>query len=145
MPAHKPMSVRISATGLAEGGITGNDAWSSAAVRRGGVDLVDVSPDRRARRPAGYGRMFQTPFSEQVRTSAVATMCVGNITTSISQYILAAGRADLVALAGRIWSTLVHAESRGLVRAERYSAHAISAARSRFSATGVRDRRISTI
>jgi anthraniloyl-CoA monooxygenase len=44
--------------------------------------------------------MFQTPFSEQVRNEArVATMCVGNITTSDQvNTILAAGRADLVAL-----------------------------------------------
>jgi anthraniloyl-CoA monooxygenase len=44
--------------------------------------------------------MFQTPFSEQVRNEArVATMCVGNITTADQvNTILAAGRADLVAL-----------------------------------------------
>src|SRR3989337_3552345 len=44
--------------------------------------------------------MFQTPFSEQVRSEArVATRCVGNITTSDQvNTILAAGRADLVAL-----------------------------------------------
>ena len=47
-----------------------------------------------------YGRMFQTPFSDQVRNEArVATMCVGNITTADQvNTILAAGRADLVAL-----------------------------------------------
>ena len=44
--------------------------------------------------------MFQTPFSDQVRNEAhVATMCVGNITTADQvNTILAAGRADLVAL-----------------------------------------------
>jgi anthraniloyl-CoA monooxygenase len=44
--------------------------------------------------------MFQTPFSDQVRNEArVATMCVGNITTADqANTILAAGRADLVAL-----------------------------------------------
>ena len=48
-----------------------------------------------------YGRMFQTPFSDQIRNEArVATMCVGNITTADQvNTILAAGRADLVALA----------------------------------------------
>ena len=47
-----------------------------------------------------YGRMFQTPFSDQIRNEArVATMCVGNITTADQvNTILAAGRADLVAL-----------------------------------------------
>jgi anthraniloyl-CoA monooxygenase len=47
-----------------------------------------------------YGRMFQTPFAEQIRNEArMATMCVGNITTPDQvNSILAAGRADLVAL-----------------------------------------------
>jgi anthraniloyl-CoA monooxygenase len=101
-PAHKPMSVRISATDWAEGGITGDDAVAIArAFGEAGVDLVDVSTGQTVRdaQPI-YGRMFQTPFSEQVRNEArVATMCVGNITTSDqANTILAAGRADLVAL-----------------------------------------------
>ncbi|CCE00622.1 bifunctional salicylyl-CoA 5-hydroxylase/oxidoreductase [Bradyrhizobium sp. STM 3809] len=101
-PAHKPMSVRISATDWAEGGITGDDAVLIArAFGEAGVDLVDVSTGQTVReaRPI-YGRMFQTPFSDQVRNEAhVATMCVGNITTADQvNTILAAGRADLVAL-----------------------------------------------
>jgi anthraniloyl-CoA monooxygenase len=101
-PAHKPMSVRISATDWAEGGITGDDAVVIArAFAEAGVDLVDVSTGQTVHdaQPV-YGRMFQTPFSEQVRNEArVATMCVGNITTSDQvNTILAAGRADLVAL-----------------------------------------------
>src|SRR5204863_4324745 len=101
-PAHKPMSVRISATDWAEGGITGDDAVAIArAFAEVGVDLVDVSTGQTVRdaQPV-YGRMFQTPFSDQVRNEArVATMCVGNITTSDQvNTILAAGRADLVAL-----------------------------------------------
>jgi anthraniloyl-CoA monooxygenase len=101
-PAHKPMSVRISATDWAEGGITGDDAVAVArAFGEAGVDLIDVSTGQTVRdaQPI-YGRMFQTPFSEQVRNEArVATMCVGNITTSDQiNTILAAGRADLVAL-----------------------------------------------
>jgi len=101
-PAHKPMSVRISATDWAEGGITGDDAVLVArAFAEAGVDLVDVSTGQTVRdaRPI-YGRMFQTPFSDQVRNEArVATMCVGNITTADQiNTILAAGRADLVAL-----------------------------------------------
>ncbi len=93
------MSVRISATDWAEGGITGDDAVGIArAFAEAGVDLVDVSTGQTsARRPAGYGRMFQTPFSDQVRNEArVATMCVGNITTADQvNTIVAAGRADL--------------------------------------------------
>jgi anthraniloyl-CoA monooxygenase len=101
-PAHKPTSVRISATDWAEGGITGDDAVQIArAFGEAGVDLVDVSTGQTVRdaQPV-YGRMFQTPFSEQVRNEArVATMCVGNITTADQiNTILAAGRADLVAL-----------------------------------------------
>ena len=102
-PAHKPMSVRISATDWAAGGITGDDAVAVArAFGEAGVDLVDVSTGQTVRdaQPI-YGRMFQTPFSDQVRNEArVATMCVGNITTADQvNTILAAGRADLVALA----------------------------------------------
>ncbi|MDE2377310.1 bifunctional salicylyl-CoA 5-hydroxylase/oxidoreductase [Bradyrhizobium sp.] len=101
-PSHKPMSVRISATDWAEGGITGDDAVEIArAFAEAGVDLVDVSTGQTVRdaQPV-YGRMFQTPFSDQVRNEArVATMCVGNITTADqANTILAAGRADLVAL-----------------------------------------------
>ena len=101
-PAQKPMSVRISATDWAEGGINGDDAVAIArAFGEAGVDLIDVSTGQTVRdaQPV-YGRMFQTPFSEQIRNEArVATMCVGNITTSDQiNTILAAGRADLVAL-----------------------------------------------
>ena len=101
-PAHKPMSVRISATDWAEGGITGDDAVLVArAFAEAGVDLVDVSTGQTVRdaQPI-YGRMFQTPFSDQVRNEArIATMCVGNITAADQvNTILAAGRADLVAL-----------------------------------------------
>ncbi len=101
-PAHKPMSVRLSATDWAEGGLTPEEAVEAArAFARAGADLVDVSTGQTVReaRPV-YGRMFQTPFSDQIRNEArVATMCVGNITTPDQvNTILAAGRADLVAL-----------------------------------------------
>ena len=107
-PAHKPMSVRISATDWAEGGITGDDAVMIArAFAEAGVDLVDVSTGQTVRdaQPI-YGRMFQTPFSEQVRNEArVATMCVGNITTARSgQYHpRRRPRRSGGARAGRIW------------------------------------------
>ncbi|WP_441240973.1 bifunctional salicylyl-CoA 5-hydroxylase/oxidoreductase [Tardiphaga sp. 768_D3_N2_1] len=101
-PAHKPMSVRFSATDWAEGGNTGDDAVEIArAFAEAGVDLADISTGQTVKesRPI-YGRMFQTPFSDQVRNEArVATMCVGNITSADQiNTILAAGRADLVAL-----------------------------------------------
>jgi len=102
-PADKPMSVRVSATDWAEGGLTGDDTVKIAqAFVEHGVDLIDVStgqtvPDAK---PI-FGRMFQTPFAEQVRAEAkVATMAVGAITSADQvNTILAAGRADLVALA----------------------------------------------
>src|SRR3954453_3580474 len=102
-PDEKPMSVRISATDWEEGGLTDDDAGAVARpFEEAGCDLIDVStgqttPDAE---PA-YGRMFQTPFSEQIRNEAgLATMCVGAITTADQvNTIIAAGRADLVALA----------------------------------------------
>lgn len=101
-PADRPMSVRLSATDWQEGGIDGDEATRIArAFADAGVDLVDVSsgqttPDAR---PV-YGRMFQTSFSDQIRNEArVATMAVGSITSADQMNtILAAGRADLVAL-----------------------------------------------
>jgi anthraniloyl-CoA monooxygenase len=101
-PAHKPMSVRISATDWKEGGITGDDAVLIAqAFAEHGCDLIDVSTGQTVHDAAPiYGRMFQTPFAEQIRNEAtLRTMCVGNITSADQvNTILAAGRADLVAL-----------------------------------------------
>ncbi len=101
-PADRPISVRISASDWMEGGITADDAVEIArAFAEAGVDLVDVSSgqtDPRSR-PV-YGRMFQTPFADKIRNEAkVRTMAVGSITgTDQINTILAAGRADLVAL-----------------------------------------------
>ncbi|RKR03758.1 bifunctional salicylyl-CoA 5-hydroxylase/oxidoreductase [Maricaulis maris] len=103
-PADKPMAVRLSATDWVTGqGIDGDDSVAVArAFRELGADLIDVSAGQTspAARPV-YGRMFQTPFSDQIRNSLdCATMAVGNIyETDHVNSILAAGRADLVALA----------------------------------------------
>jgi len=102
-PAHKPMSVRISATDWAgDDGITPADAVLVAeAFAREGADLIDVSAGQTwAGQQPVYGRMFQTPFSDRVRNEAkLATMAVGNIyEPDHANSILAAGRADLVAL-----------------------------------------------
>lgn len=101
-PREKPLSVRISATDWVEGGLSPEDSVAIAeAFAAEGCDLVDVSTGQTdaLSRPI-YGRMFQTPFSDQIRNEAkVATMCVGNITTiDQANTIVAAGRADLVAL-----------------------------------------------
>ncbi len=103
-PQHLPISVRISATDWAEGGNTGEDAVTIAkALHASGADLVDVSTGQTTTdgRPAFYGRMFQTPFADQIRNDGgVPTMAVGNITTADqANTILAAGRADLIVLA----------------------------------------------
>jgi anthraniloyl-CoA monooxygenase len=102
-PAERPMSVRISATDWVEDGVTGADA---VQVARGfvaaGADIVHVSTGQTstAARPV-YGRMYQTPFSDEVRNEArVPTIAVGNITDPDQvNSIIAAGRADLCALA----------------------------------------------
>ncbi|MDB5599261.1 MAG: enoyl-CoA hydratase [Xanthobacteraceae bacterium] len=102
-PDHKPMSVRISATDWVDGGITGEDSVEIARMfKDAGVDMIDVSTGQTVVDSAPiYGRMFQTPFSDQIRNEAgLATMCVGNITSADQiNTIVAAGRADLVALA----------------------------------------------
>ena len=103
-PRDKPMSVRISATDWAEGGMTGEDSVEVArALKEHGADFIDVSTGQTVPhgRPAFYGRMFQTPFADQIRNEVgIRTMAVGNITTADQvNTILAAGRADLVVLA----------------------------------------------
>lgn len=102
-PAERPMSVRISATDWVEGGLDGADAVEIArAFHRAGADIIHVSTGQTSReaRPV-YGRMFQTPFSDRIRNEAgVPTIAVGNITEPDQlNAILAAGRADLCALA----------------------------------------------
>ena len=102
-PQDKPMSVRISATDWVEGALDGVDAVQiGRAFAAAGVDIMDVSAGgtSTAARPV-YGRMFQTPLSDQVRQEAgVATMAVGNIyETDHVNSIIAAGRADLCCLA----------------------------------------------
>lgn len=102
-PEDKPMSARISAADWYPGGLSGDDLVTAARLlKEAGADLIDVStgqtvPDQK---PV-YGRMYQTPFADQVRHEVdIATMTVGNITTPDQvNTILLQGRADLVALA----------------------------------------------
>jgi anthraniloyl-CoA monooxygenase len=98
------MSVRISANDwMGEAGVTPHEAVEIArAFAAAGADLIDVSAGQTwAESQPVYGRMFQTPFSDQIRNEAqVSTMAVGNIyEPDHLNSILAAGRADLVALA----------------------------------------------
>jgi anthraniloyl-CoA monooxygenase len=102
-PAHKPMSVRVSATDWMPDGFDAEDAVDVArALQAEGCDILDVSagqtvPDQRPR----YGRLFQTPFSDRIRLETdLPTMTVGNISSYADvNSILAAGRADLCVLA----------------------------------------------
>ncbi|MFC7734430.1 bifunctional salicylyl-CoA 5-hydroxylase/oxidoreductase [Roseomonas sp. GCM10028921] len=102
-PADRPISVRVSATDWAEGGVTDEETLAIArAFADEGCDLLDVSTGQTVAGSAPhFGRMFQVPWSDLIRNEAkVATICVGSITSADQvNTILAAGRADLVALA----------------------------------------------
>ena len=102
-PADRPMSVRLSATDWVAGGIDGGQSVAIAhAFKAAGADLIDVSAGQVvADQKPVYGRMFQTPFSDRIRNEVgIATMAVGNIVDfDQANGIIAAGRADLVALA----------------------------------------------
>ena len=102
-PAERPMSVRISAHDWVEGGITPDDAVDIArAFKAAGADVIDCSSGQvsKQEKPV-YGRMFQTPFADQVRQEAgIATIAVGAISEADHvNSIIAAGRADLCAVA----------------------------------------------
>jgi anthraniloyl-CoA monooxygenase len=102
-PGDRPMSVRLSATDWADGGITDDETLAVArAFRDAGCDLIDVSTGQTVHDAAPvYGRMFQLPWADMIRNEGgMAVMCVGSITTADQvNTIIAAGRADLVALA----------------------------------------------
>ena len=102
-PKERPISVRISATDWLPGGMTGAEAVVLARwLKEAGADIISVSTGQTMpqARPA-YGRLFQTPYAEQIRLEAnVPTIAVGMISSySDVNSIIAAGRADLVALA----------------------------------------------
>jgi anthraniloyl-CoA monooxygenase len=119
-PNHKPMAVRISASDwLGDAGITPDDAvLIGKAFVAAGADIIDVSAGQTS--PAAepiYGRMFQTPFADQIRNEAgIPTMAVGNIyEIDHVNSIIAAGRADLCCLArphlmDRYWTLRAAAE-----------------------------------
>jgi anthraniloyl-CoA monooxygenase len=102
-PAEKPLSVRVSATDWREGGLDGPDRVAIArAFKAAGCDVIDVSAGQTVsdQQPV-YGRMYQVPFSDEIRNEAgIPTMTVGNIQDADQcNTILAAGRADLCVLA----------------------------------------------
>ena len=102
-PKGKPISVRISASDWIEGGITPDDAVEIArAFKDAGADMIDCSSGQvtKDEKPV-YGRMFQTPFSDQIRNEVgIMTIAVGAIFEADNiNTIIAAGRADLCAVA----------------------------------------------
>ena len=102
-PAARPISVKISATDWADGGVTPEESVEFARrLKAHGCDLVTVSTGQTvAHQHPAYGRLYQTPFSDRIRHEAgIATMTVGAVASYADvNSILAAGRADLCALA----------------------------------------------
>jgi anthraniloyl-CoA monooxygenase len=102
-PREKPISVRISATDWHPEGTSPEDAVRiAAALAAEGADILDVSTGQTV--PEGkptFGRLYQTPFADQIRQEArVPVMTVGNVSSwADANSILVAERADLVLLA----------------------------------------------
>jgi anthraniloyl-CoA monooxygenase len=102
-PSDRPTSVRLSCHDWTEGGNTPADAAIFAAMfKEAGADLIDCSSGQvwKEERPV-YGRLFQTPFADLIRNEVgIETIAVGAISEADHvNSILAAGRADLCALA----------------------------------------------
>jgi anthraniloyl-CoA monooxygenase len=101
-PAHKPMTVRISATDWVQHGIDRDDAVLIArAFAEAGAAAIDVSTGQVSpeEQPA-FGRSYQTPFADMIRNVVkIPTIAVGVISSydDVNSLVLA-GRADLCAL-----------------------------------------------
>jgi anthraniloyl-CoA monooxygenase len=101
-PAERPMSVRLSASDWAEGGLSEADLFAIAkGFADAGADLIDVSTGQTVPHQAPvYGRMYQVPFAEALKNElGLTTMCVGAITEwGQANTIIGCRRADLVAV-----------------------------------------------
>ncbi len=102
-PAERPMSVRLSCHDWTAHGNTPDDAAIFAAMfKAAGADSIDCSSGQvsKAEQPV-YGRLFQTPFADQIRNEVhIDTIAVGAISEADhANSIAAAGRADLCAIA----------------------------------------------
>jgi anthraniloyl-CoA monooxygenase len=102
-PEEMPISVRLSATDWAPGGLEVGEAVDiGRMLARHGCDIIDVSSGMTTpmARPI-YGRMYQTPFADRIRNEAgIPTMAVGNIQSwDQINTIIVTGRADLCVLA----------------------------------------------
>ncbi len=103
LPAHLPLTVRLSCTDWAEGGWTLDESIAlSVRLKAVGVDLIDCSSGGNlphANIPVGPG--YQVPFAEAIKQKAgIPTAAVGMITEPAqADEIIQSGRADLVLLA----------------------------------------------
>ena len=102
-PTEKPLSVRLSASDWADGGLSEPELVDIAhAMKAAGADILDLSSGQTVpwQQPV-YGRMYQTPFSDLVRNIVgIPTIAVGNIYEPDQvNSIIASARADLCALA----------------------------------------------
>ena len=102
-PQHKPITVRISAHDLIDGGTTIEDSiLFSRWIRDAGADMITVSTGAvTAERRPMVGRLYQTTWSDQIRNETkIPTMAVGGVASfADANTIIAAGRADLCAMA----------------------------------------------
>jgi len=101
-PPDKPLSVRVSVTDWADGGLTPDEVVVvTRELGRRGVDLIDCSSGGiLPASPPAIGPGYQVPFAEQIRREAgIATAAVGLIATpELADEIVRNGRADLVAM-----------------------------------------------
>lgn len=101
-PRDKPMSVRLSCSDWAAGGVTLEDILVYAeAFKTSGVDIIHASSGQTVKwQNPVYGRMWQTPFAEFIKHRAkIPTIAVGDITLPEQvNLIVAAARADMCAL-----------------------------------------------
>lgn len=102
-PDHKPISVRISATDWVDDGLSEEDMLTVARMlKEKDTDIINVSTGQVTKdEDPVYGRMYQAPFSDQIRNEVgIATIVAGNISTAAQvNTLITAGRADIVALA----------------------------------------------
>ena len=99
----KPMSVRLSSSDWADGGLTLDDLRAIAqSFKDAGVDIIHTSSGETVKwqKPV-FGRMWQTPFAEFVKQNVdIPTIAVGDISVPEQiNTIIADERADLCALA----------------------------------------------
>ena len=102
-PEDKPMSVRLSSSDWAPGGMSLEDlAVITGAFKAAGADIIHASSGETVKHQKPiFGRMWQTPFAEYIKQAVgVPTIAVGDITLPEQvNTIVAAARADLCALA----------------------------------------------